>query len=196
MAYHDGDALASTYAAAREGGYGFFASNVTHFDVLLGLLDGAERVGSDLVVQLSRESAAFYGCGDPDVGLDAFGAYLERVAAGADVGVACNVDHVHLPDQWEFLDAVVESDVPSSVMVDASDRSFEENVDLVRDATARLHAADPDVLVEAELGRVAGTEGSTETALEDAYYTDPEASVEFVERTGVDLLAVSVGTQH
>ena len=196
MPYHDGAALSSVYAAAREAGYGFFASNVTQFDILVGLLRGADRVGADAVVQVSRESAAFYGDGDPVVGLDAFGAYLERFAERTDVGVFCNVDHVHLPDQRDFLDTVVETGVASSVMVDASDKPFAENVELVSEAVERVRAGDETMLVEAELGRVAGTESGVETAAADAFYTDPEQAVEFVERTGVDLLAISVGTQH
>jgi fructose-bisphosphate aldolase class II/tagatose 1,6-diphosphate aldolase GatY/KbaY len=196
MPYHDGGELAATYAAAREGGYGFFASNVTQFDILVGLLRGADRAGSDAVVQVNRETAAFYGGGDPTVGIEAFGAYLDRLADGVDVGVFCNVDHVHLPEQREFLDAVVASGVPSSVMVDASAEPFEENVALTREAVERVRTDGGETLVEAELGRVAGTEAGVETAAADAFYTDPERAVEFVERTGVDLLAVSVGTQH
>jgi fructose-bisphosphate aldolase class II/tagatose 1,6-diphosphate aldolase GatY/KbaY len=196
MPYHDGAALSTVYSAAREEGYGFFASNVTQFDILLGLLRGGDRVDADAVVQVSRESAAFYGDGDPTIGLDAFGAYLDRVAGGADVGVFCNVDHVHLPSQRDFLDTVVETGLASSVMVDASDQPFEENVQRVSGAVTEVRDGDREMLVEAELGRVAGTESGVETAAEDAFYTDPEQAVEFVERTGVDLLAVSVGTQH
>ena len=196
MPYHDGAALSTVYSAARDEGYGFFASNVTQFDVLLGLLRGADRVDADAVVQVSRESAAFYGDGDPAVGLDAFGAYLDRVAERTDVGVFCNVDHVHLPDQRDFLDTVVETGFASSVMVDASDRPFEENVERVSEAVEHVREGDRETLVEAELGRVAGTESGVETAEEDAFYTDPEQAVEFVERTGVDLLAISVGTRH
>jgi len=196
MPYHDGEALSAVYSAARDGGYGFFASNVTHFDIAVGVLQGADRVGADAVLQVSRESAAFYGGGDPAVGLDAFGAYLDRLAEFTDCGVFCNVDHVHLPDQRDFLDAVVETGRASSVMVDASDKPFEENVELVREAVERVRAGDREMLVEAELGRVAGTESGVETDEADAFYTDPEQAVEFVERTGVDLLAISVGTQH
>jgi fructose-bisphosphate aldolase class II/tagatose 1,6-diphosphate aldolase GatY/KbaY len=195
MSHLDGTELPATYAAAREGGYGFFASNVTHPDILVGLLWGADRVDADLVVQCNRETAAFYGGGDPAAGLRAFGGYLDPLAETADIGVFSNVDHVHLPEQDDFLDAVIEADVASSVMVDASDRPFEENVSLVADAVDRVHER-TDALVEAELGRVAGTEGGTETAAEEAFYTDPDRAVEFVERTGCDLLAVSVGTQH
>ncbi|WP_436926982.1 class II fructose-bisphosphate aldolase [Halosimplex amylolyticum] len=216
MPYHDGAALSSVYSAAREGGYGFFASNVTQFDILVGVLQGADRVGADAVVQVSRDSAAFYGGGDPAVGLSAFGAYLDQLAEFTDVGVFCNVDHVHLPDQRDFLDTVVETGVASSVMVDASDRPFEENVERVSEAVEQVREGErsepsdgasgdsgpasreggQEMLVEAELGRVAGTESGVETAETDAFYTDPEQAVEFVERTGVDLLAISVGTQH
>jgi fructose-bisphosphate aldolase class II/tagatose 1,6-diphosphate aldolase GatY/KbaY len=196
MPYHDGGELAATYAAAREGGYGFFASNVTHLDVLVGLLQGADRARADAVVQVNRDTAAFFGGGDPGVGVRAVGAYLDALAEFTDVGVFWNVDHVHLPDQRAFLDSVVASGAPSSVMVDASHRPFEANVSLVSAAVDRVREGDAETLVEAELGRVAGTEGGVETAAEDAFYTDPDRAVEFVERTGVDLLAVSVGTQH
>jgi fructose-bisphosphate aldolase class II/tagatose 1,6-diphosphate aldolase GatY/KbaY len=195
MPYHDGSELPGLYAAARRGGYGFFASNVTHPDILVGLLRGAERAGADLIVQTGRDSARFYGGGDPAAGIGAFGGYLEALARTADVGVFWNVDHVHLPDESGLLDAVIEDGTASSVMVDASDQPFEENVARVSDAVDRVHA-ETEMLVEAELGRVAGTEGDRETAPEEAFYTDPERAVEFVERTGCDLLAVSVGTQH
>jgi len=195
MPYHDGTELPGLYAAARRGGYGFFASNVTHPDILVGLLHGAERAGSDLVVQTGSKSAAFYGGGDPAAGIEAFGSYLDALADTVDIGVFWNVDHVHLPGESGLLDAVIEDGTASSVMVDASDQPLEENVALVRDAVGRVHA-ETDMLVEAELGRVAGTEADRETAPEAAFYTDPERAVEFVERTGCDLLAVSVGTQH
>jgi fructose-bisphosphate aldolase class II/tagatose 1,6-diphosphate aldolase GatY/KbaY len=196
MPYYGAAELSDVYSAARDGGYGFFASNVTRLDILVGLLRGAERVGSDAIVQVGRDTAAFYGGGDPAVGLDAFGAYLDRFADATGVGVFCNVDHVHLPDDRAFLDAVVETGVPASVMVDGSDRPFDRNVSLTREAVQRVRDGDDDMLVEAELGRVAGTEGGTETSEAEAFYTDPEQAVEFVAKTGVDLLAVSVGTQH
>jgi len=195
MTYHHGDELRAVYRDARTGGYGFFASNAVQFDILVGLLRGADRVDSDLIVQLNRETAAFYGDGDPAVGLRAFGGYLRELAASRDVGVFCNVDHVR-PDHAAFLDACVESGVPSSVMIDASGRPFETNVELTREAVDRVADADRELLVEAELGRVAGEEGGVATTPDEAFYTDPKRAVEFVERTGCDLLAVSVGTQH
>lgn len=185
--------LSNLYDRARDGGYGFFASNVTHFDVLAGLLQGSARADSDLIVQLSREEAAFFGAGDPSVGVRVFDACLDSLAEHHGLEAFCNIDHVHLPDELDFLETCIDSGVPASVMVDASAEPFERNVELTAEAVDR---ADGDVLVEAELGRIAGVEGSTETASDEVFYTDLEDAVEFVERTGCDLLAVSIGTQH
>lgn len=191
---HESDfTLRECYARAKDGSYGFFASNVTHFDILVGLLRGSASVDSDIVVQLGEEEAAFFGDGDPALGVRVFGACLDTLAQRYDIEVFCNIDHVHLPDGFDFLEAVLDSGVPDSVMVDASSESFERNIELTSRAVDRV---DDDVLVEAELGRIAGVEGSTETPADEAFYTDPEAAVEFVDRTGCDLLAVSIGTQH
>ncbi|WP_207589961.1 class II fructose-bisphosphate aldolase [Halomontanus rarus] len=195
MPYCHGNDLERVYRHARDGEYGFFASNVVQFDILVGLLRGADRVGSDLVVQINEETAGFYGDGDPQAGLRAFGSYLRELAASKEVGVFCNIDHVR-PDDEEFLRACIQSGIPSSVMVDASAEPFEANVERTRRAVDLVSASERDVLVEAELGRVAGEEGGVETSADDAFYTDPERAVEFVDRTGCDLLAISVGTQH
>ncbi|MCU4744013.1 class II fructose-bisphosphate aldolase [Natronoglomus mannanivorans] len=199
MPYCHGDDLERAYRHARDGGYGFFASNVVQFDILVGLLRGADRVESDLVVQINEETAEFYGDGDPRAGLRAFGSYLQELAASKEVGVFCNIDHVRPDDEdedEEFLRACVQSGIPSSVMVDASAEPFEANVERTRDAVELVSEAEQEILVEAELGRVAGEEGGVETTADDAFYTDPERAVEFVDRTGCDLLAISVGTQH
>jgi fructose-bisphosphate aldolase class II/tagatose 1,6-diphosphate aldolase GatY/KbaY len=191
---HDSIAtLRECYKDAKSGRYGFFASNVTHFEILVGLLRGSASVDADLIVQLGREEAAFFGDGDPAVGVDVFGGCLDRLAARHGIEAYCNIDHIHLPDGFNFLDDAVATGVPDSVMVDASSKSFERNVELTAKAVDRV---DDDILVEAELGRIAGVEGGTETPSDEAFYTDPDDAVEFVERTGCDLLAVSIGTQH
>ena len=193
MPYASGSELSSAYASARKGGYGFVASNVTETNILTGLVEGAERARSDLVVQVKRDSAAFAGRGDPQVGLEILGLTARKLGEAADVGVFLNVDHVPAEDR-EFLDACVESGIPSSVMVDASHEPFEENVERTRRAVELVDAHDAEMLVEAELGLIKGMEGGVETT--EAYYTDPEEAVEFVDRTGCDLLAVSIGTEH
>lgn len=196
MPYCHGSELADTYEVAQDEAYGFFASNVTQFDIFLGLARGAMQANSDLVVQMSREAAAFFGDGDAPIGLRSFGNYLTTVAEAADIGVFCNIDHIYLPDQMGFVEECLISEIPSSVMVDASNKSFEENIELTRTAVKKAEQSGSDALVEAELGRIAGTEGNTETPDDEAFYTSPEDAVAFVERTDCDLLAVSVGSQH
>jgi fructose-bisphosphate aldolase class II len=193
MPYHRGAELSRVYDRAKRRGYGFVASNVTHPDVLVGLLAGAEAVESDAVLQVKRDTAAYFGRGDPRAGLHLVGEWVRTLGEGLDAGAFLNVDHVDAGDE-AFLSAVLETGVASSVMVDASDRPFEENVARTRAARERIDESGGDLLLEAELGTVAGTESGVDTT--EAHYTDPEEAVEFVERTGCDLLAVSVGTEH
>jgi fructose-bisphosphate aldolase class II len=193
MPYASGAELADVYGRARGGGYGFVASNVTETNILTGLVNGAARVGSDLVVQVKRDTASFVGNGDPVTGLEILGTHVRMLGGDADVGVFLNVDHVPADDE-EFLDACISGGVASSLMVDASHEPFEVNVERTRETVEAVEAAGAGMLVEAELGMIKGVEGGVETT--EAYYTDPEEAVEFVERTGCDLLAVSIGTEH
>ncbi|MFB6075488.1 MAG: class II fructose-bisphosphate aldolase [Haloarculaceae archaeon] len=188
-----GPTLEAVYAEARDGGYGFVASNLTQFDILQGLLDGAAAAGSDVVLQVKRDTAAYLGNGDVAAGLDLVGAHLRALADPLPVAAFLNVDHVD-PDDEELLAAAVESDAPDSIMVDASDEPFETNVERTAAVIERVEAAGNDLLVEAELGTIRGTESGETTT--DAFYTDPEEAVAFVDRTGCDLLAVSIGTEH
>jgi len=193
MPYFRGTELADLYAAARAGGYGFVASNVTHPDIATGLVRGAAAADADAVLQVKRDTAEYFGDGDVRTGLDVLGSQVRALAADRDVGVFLNVDHVDSDDD-ELLGAAIESGVPSSLMVDASGEPFEENVRRTRAVVDRVDAAGADLLVEAELGTIAGEESGEVT--EEALYTDPADAVEFVDRTGCDLLAVSIGTQH
>jgi len=193
MPYLRGEELASVYAAAREGEYGFVASNVTHPDILHGLVDGASDANSDLVVQVKRDTAEYLGGGNVSAGLTVAGAHLRAPGDDADVGVFLNVDHVDADDD-AMLDAAIESGVPASLMVDGSDKPFEENVRRTAAVVDRIADRGEPILVEAELGTIRGTESGETTT--EAFYTDPEAAVEFVDRTGCDLLAVSIGTEH
>lgn len=193
MAYYRGSELAAVYAAARKGGYGFVASNVTHPDIVVGLVNGAVAADSDVVLQVKRDTAEYFGNGNAATGLRVLGAQVRELAATLDVGVFLNVDHVDAADV-ELLDAAIQTGLPSSLMVDASSRPFEENVERTSAVVERIERANEDVLVEAELGTIAGEESGT--IVEEAFYTKPEKAVEFVERTGCDLLAVSLGTEH
>ena len=193
MAYYRGSELAAVYDAARAGGYGFVASNVTHPDIAVGLLNGAVAADSDIVLQVKRDTAEYFGNGNAATGLRVLGAQVRELAETLDVGVFLNVDHIDAADV-ELLDATIQTGLPSSLMIDASSRPFEENVERTSAVVERVERTNEDILVEAELGTIAGEEGST--IVEEAFYTKPEEAVEFIERTGCDLLAVSLGTEH
>jgi len=191
MTYYGGAELAAVYDDAQTEGFGLVASNVAEPNVAIGLIEGAARVDSDLLLQMSNGACSFAGNGDPVAGLRAMGGYIERIAAQYDIGVFLNMDH---QTDLDTIRRQVELDLPSSIMIDASHEPFEENVERSRTVVETVERADADILVEAELGTIKGVED--EIVADEAFYTDPEQAVEFVDRTGCDLLAISVGTQH
>ena len=191
MTIQGGDALAAVYEDALDSGFGLIASNVAEQNVMIGLIQGAAQADSDLLLQMSNGACTFVGNGDPIAGLRVMGTHIERIAAQYDVGVFLNMDH---QTDLDVIQRQIELDIPSSIMIDASHEEFEQNVARSREVVEMVENAGADVLVEAELGKIKGVED--EIVSEHAFYTDPEQAVEFVDRTGCDLLAVSVGTQH
>lgn len=193
MPYHRGAELSRVYAQAKQDGYGFIASNTTHPDIMVGLVNGAVEANSDAVLQIKRDTAEYIGNGNPQIGVKILGSYLQALGNDQDIGVFLNVDHAQADDMG-FIEAAIETGLPSSIMVDASDEPFDANVAKTKQVVELIEEHGEDMLVEAELGQIKGTEsGITRT---EAYYTDPDEAVEFVERTGCDLLAVSIGTEH
>ena len=191
MPFFGGTELHDVYQTAHAGGYGMVASNVTHPELLYGLLDGAARSKTDLVLQVKRDTLEYLGNGDVATGLAIVGDLLDRLAPA--VGVFLNVDHIRA-DDTELRGVAIDSDVPSSIMIDASHLPFEQNVETTNAVVETVRSRDGTTLVEAELGRIAGTESGTITG--EAAHTDPAEAVSFVEQTGCDLLAISIGTQH
>jgi fructose-bisphosphate aldolase class II len=189
--FYGGDELAKVYDEALEEGFGLVASNVAEPNVMMGLMEGAERADSDLLMQLSGGACRFAGDGDAVAGLKAMGGYIDAIAERYDVGVFLNMDH---QTDLEFIETQMDLGIPSSIMIDASHEPFEENVETSKRVVEMAEEKGADVLVEAELGQIKGVEDEIES--EEAFYTDPEQAVEFVDRTGCDLLAISVGTQH
>jgi len=191
MPFYGGTELSQVYDRALDEDFGLVASNVAEPNVMMGLMEGAASVDSDLLIQMSGGACSFAGNGDPEVGLRAMGTYIEEIAEQYDVGVFLNMDH---QTDMAFIEMQVETEIPSSIMIDASHNPFEENVERSRQVVEMVEDAGADILVEAELGQIKGVEDEIEA--KEAFYTDPEEAVEFVERTGCDLLAISVGTQH
>ncbi len=191
MTFYGGSKLATVYDDALDGGFGLTASNIAEPNTMMGVIEGASRVDSDLLLQMSNGACTFAGNGDPIAGLKAMGNYIELMAAEYDIGVFLNMDH---QTDLDTIQRQIDLEIPSSIMIDASHEPFEENVRRSKQVVDSIDKAGADILVEAELGKIKGVED--EIVSEKAFYTDPEQAVEFVDRTGCDLLAVSVGTQH
>ena len=191
MTINGGEALGTVYDEALDSGFGLIASNIAEPNVMTGLIQGAAQVDSDLLLQMSNGACTFAGNGDPIAGLRVMGTYIERIAAQYDIGVFLNMDH---QTDLDIIQRQIELGIPSSIMIDASHEEFEENVARSKQVVEMVESADADILIEAELGKIKGVED--EIVSEHAFYTDPEQAIEFVDRTGCDLLAISVGTQH
>ncbi len=191
MPFYTGEKLAAVYDDALEDGFGLVASNVAEPNVMMGLMEGAQRANSDLLIQMSNGACTFAGNGDPIAGLEAMGNYIELLAEQFDIGVFLNMDH---QTDIETISRQIDLEIPSSIMIDASHEEFETNVERSREVVEMVDDAGADILVEAELGTIKGVED--EIVADEAFYTDPEQAVEFVDRVGCDLLAISVGTQH
>lgn len=193
MPFLGGEELKKVYRQAKAEKYGFTASNIAEPNVLIGLLDGAKTKNSDIVLQLSQSAAKFAGNGNPNTGLKSIGNYISALAEDYKIGVFLNMDHLK-PNNMGFIKTCIESEIPSSIMIDASKKSFEENIRISRKVKDMVVDRDKDILIEAELGKIKGVEDEVKS--EKAFYTNPDEAVEFVEKTNCDLLAISIGTQH
>ncbi|MEU6971902.1 class II fructose-bisphosphate aldolase [Kitasatospora aureofaciens] len=167
-------------APAAHGGYGVGAFNVIQLEHAEAIVAGAEAVGAPVVLQISENAVRYHG------GLAPVGVAALEVARAAAVPVAVHLDHA-------TETAMVEEAVRlgfGSVMFDASVLPYEENVRVTTEVVRLCHAS--GVWVEAELGEVGGKDGVHAPGAR----TDPAEAAEFTARTGVDALAVAVGTSH
>jgi len=191
MAFGDGGRLREAYRRAEEGGYAFMANNIAEPNILIGLLEAYAEARSDLLVQISPGAAKFAGGGDKRTGLLALAGLVQTLADRYPIDVFINLDHFTL-GEMDLIDEVIRDRLVSSIMIDASKESFEENVRISREVVEKAKGS--CILIEAELGKIKGVED--EIASDEAFYTDPDEAVEFLRETGADLLAISIGTQH
>ena len=160
------------------------AFNVNNMEIIQGIMDAAAENKSPVVLQASSSAIKYARIG-----------YLKKMVEAAveehpEVPVALHLDHG--PD-FETCKMCVDAGF-TSVMFDGSKYDFEENVRLTKEVVDYAHTH--GVVVEAELGKLAGIEDDVNVAADDAMYTDPEQAREFVERTGCDSLAIAIGTSH
>ena len=166
--------------AARAGGYAIGAFNVIQIEHAEAIVAGAEQAGLPVVLQVSENTAAFHR------GLAGIGAASLAIAAAATVPVVVHLDHAESED---LVDQAVALGF-NSVMFDGAKLTYADNQARTADVVARCHAA--GVAVEAELGEVGGKDGAHAPGVR----TDPTEAAAFVAATGVDSLAVAVGTSH
>ncbi|OGI19561.1 MAG: fructose-1,6-bisphosphate aldolase, class II [Candidatus Melainabacteria bacterium RIFOXYA12_FULL_32_12] len=169
--------------AALKGKYAVGAYNVNNMELLQAIVEAGNELRAPLILQVSAGARKY-----------ANQAYLIKLVEAAlnssDIPISLHLDH---GEDFEICKACIDGGF-SSVMIDGSKHPFEENVALVKQVVEYAHQR--GVSVEAELGRLAGVEDNISVTEKDAIYTNPKEAAEFVERTGVDSLAVAIGTSH
>ena len=168
---------------AYDGGYAVGAFNVNNMEIIQGITQAAKETNSPLILQVSAGARKY-----------ASHTYLMKLIEAAvietDLPICLHLDH---GDSFELCKSCIDGGF-TSVMIDGSHLSFEENIKLTKRVVEYAH--DNGVVVEGELGRLAGVEDDVKVSDEDAFYTRPDEVEEFVTRTGVDSLAIAIGTSH
>ena len=171
------------FEKAYNGGYAIGAFNVNNMEIVQGITEAAAELKAPLILQVSKGARAY-----------ANHTYLMKLveAAVIETGlpIALHLDH---GDSCDICKSCIDGGF-TSVMIDASSKPFEENIELTKKVVEYAH--DHGVVVEAELGTLAGIEDEVKVSAEDSSYTRPEDVQEFVERTGCDSLAIAIGTSH
>jgi len=180
--------IKSIISRANKGGFAVGAFNTSNLEVTLGIIRGAVKKKSPVIVQLSEATIAY-------AGLSNIFALIKIIAEtdGKNIPIAVHLDH---GKSQEIIEACVRAGL-SSVHRDGSALSFEENIKVTKKAVIFAHRH--GVFCQGELGAMLGHEGLTKITVpknHDLYMTDPKLAAEFVKRTGVDTLAISVGTLH
>ena len=164
-------------------GFAIGAFNINNMEIIQGIVDAADKLNSPVILQVSSSAIKY-----------ARMPYLMKMVEAAvettNIPIAIHLDHG--PD-FETCKECIDAGF-TSVMIDGSKYGFEENVELTKRVVEYAHSK--GVVVEAELGKLAGIEDDVNVDASDAMYTDPEQAKEFVEKTGCDSLAIAIGTSH
>lgn len=171
------------FQKAYEGGYAIGAFNVNNMEIVQGITRAAKKLDSPVILQCSASARKYASHG-----------YLVAMvkAAAEETGLPIALHLDHGPD-FETCKDCVDGGF-TSVMIDGSSLSFEDNIAVTKKVVEYAHAH--GVVVEGELGTLAGVEDEVQVSAEDAFYTSPDEACEFVEKTGVDSLAIAIGTSH
>lgn len=175
--------LKEVTAMAEELNMTIGAFNTHNLEMLPEMIRAAKEMGSPIIIQTSIDTAKY-------IGYKVLVAVVKELAADEMVDVALHLDHAR---DFNEIKAAIDAGF-SSVMYDGSHLPFKENIAKTRAVVEYAHAH--GVSVEGELGTIGGTEEGISVAENDKVYTKPEDAIEFVEKTGVDALAIAIGTNH
>lgn len=171
------------FKKAYDRGYAIGAFNVNNMEIVQGITEACKELNSPVILQVSSGARKY-----------ANHTYLKKLVEAAieetGLPIALHLDH---GDSFELCKSCIDGGF-SSVMIDGSHLEYEENIALAKKVADYAH--ERNVTVEAELGRLAGVEDDVNVSAEDASYTNPAQVQDFVERTGVDSLAIAIGTSH
>ena len=172
------------FKKAYEGGYAIGAYNVNNMEIVQAITEAAGELKSPVILQVSAGARKY-----------ANATYLRKLVEAAvienpDIPIALHLDH---GADFDICKSCVDGGF-TSVMIDASKYPFQENIEITKKVVEYAHAH--GVVVEAELGKLAGIEDDVKVSAEDSSYTQPEEVEEFVDKTGVDSLAIAIGTSH
>ncbi len=171
------------FRKAYDGGYAIGAFNVNNMEIIQGITEAAKECNAPVILQVSKGARAY-----------ANRTYLVKLVEAAVIETGLPIVlHLDHGDTFETCKSCID-DGFTSVMIDASGKPFEENIEITKKVVEYAH--ERGVVVEAELGTLAGVEDDVKVAAEDSSYTRPEDVEEFVTRTGCDSLAIAIGTSH
>ena len=172
------------FKKAYDGGYAIGAFNVNNMEIVQAITEACKEEKSPVILQVSKGARAY-----------ANHTYLVKLVEAAviecpEIPIALHLDH---GDSFETCKSCIDGGF-TSVMIDASSKPFAENIEITRKVVEYAH--DHGVVVEAELGALAGVEDEVNVSSDNAHYTRPEEVEEFVAKTGCDSLAIAIGTSH
>ena len=171
------------FEKAYKGGYAIGAFTVNNMEIIQGITGAAAKLKAPVILQVSKGARSY-----------ANRTYLMKLVEAAVIETGLPIClHLDHGDSFEICKSCID-DGFTSVMIDASSKPFAENIALTRQVVEYAH--DRGVVVEAELGTLAGIEDEVNVSAEDSSYTRPEEVEEFVSKTGCDSLAIAIGTSH
>ena len=171
------------FEKSMKGHYAIGAFNVNNMEIIQGIVDAAQEENSPVIIQASSSAIKY-------ARFEYLKKMIEAAVETTTIPIALHLDH---GADFEICKKCIDAGF-TSVMIDGSKYDFEENVALTKKVVDYAHSK--GVVVEAEIGKLAGIEDDVNVEADDARYTDPEQAREFVEKTGCDSLAIAIGTSH